>query len=79
MLLPILYLVVSSVESVHVKDFSHTTLAMIDVFFIPVLLYGLKALDMKAALIKQLILCTMVCSSKTSTLHVTDSKSIRIC
>jgi len=46
---PTLYLVVSTV---HVKDVNHTTLSMIYVFCIPVLLYGLEALDVNSASIK---------------------------
>jgi len=62
---------------VHVKDFTHTTLAMIDVFCIPVLLYGAEALDMNAASIKAIDFVYNGVFVKL--FNVTDTNSIRIC
>jgi len=62
---------------VHVKDFTHTTLAMIDVFCIPVLFYGTEALDMNAASIKAIDLVYNGVFVKL--FNVTDINSIRFC
>jgi len=62
---------------VHVKDFIPTTLSMIDVFCIPVLPYGLEALDVNSASIKAIDFVYNLVFVKL--FSVTDNKCIRLC